>query len=172
MLRVIHGGHWSGKFMTAATLGVLLCVVPMSTVHAAEPAATEAEAKTEEAPSLPMSEDGRIHPIGSSAQYFSDLGRGGYALYERSCSRCHGHFGEGVGYAPGLLSEKELDGYKTRRRFHAEFNRLTEVHGPILNGTDGNPRLGFNQLEIIAKYLRELGLWVRDTGDSGTSAGG
>ena len=158
--------HCAGWGMKAAILALFACILLPVSSQSAE------DAKTEEGPTLPVSEDGRIHPIGSSAKYFSDLGRGGYTLYEQNCSRCHGHFGEGVGHAPGLISDGDLEGYKARRRFHREFERLSEPHGVITDGTEGGPEFGFNQLEIIAKYLRELGQWVRDTGDSGTSAGG
>ena len=156
--------------LRAVFLSALAVLLVHHSAHAGGGSEDAEAPAAKEAPAFPMSEDGRIHPIGSAAHYFSDLGRGGYGLYEQSCARCHGHFGEGVGQAPGLLTDDLLEGNKARRTFHTRFNDLTEAHR-ILTAQD-SPELGFNQLEIIAKYLRELGQWARETGDSGANAKG
>lgn len=101
------------------------------------------------------------HPILSAANYFTDAGRGGYGLFARRCQECHGFFLEGTEIGPALVEIAQHMDYSTRKAFHA----AVTAH-PGGAGAARHPSKQvvpeFNQLELIAKYLREFGEWQTD----------
>lgn len=97
-----------------------------------------------------------VHPIESSADYFSTIARSGYILYHRHCENCHGAFIDGTENGPGLDKGEYLHSYKARRLFHEHVRAPIEPHKPFKKKKDG---LTFNHIEMIAKYLREFNDW-------------
>lgn len=104
---------------------------------------------------------GETHPIMSAADYFSDVGLAGYGLFARSCQGCHGSFMDGTDHGADLVRiALEMD-YRKRKAFHATVHEHARdpKYGRAIAATGA---LEFNQIELIAKYMREFGEWRAD----------
>ncbi|MEM6548044.1 MAG: c-type cytochrome [Pseudomonadota bacterium] len=84
-------------------------------------------------------------------QRLTGLAQIGSQEYAQTCAACHGGLGEGTARAPTLQRRALLDWPRTQRSFHAHFGGKGAVHG----GLAYREGLGFNEIERIAKYLRE-----------------
>ncbi|MEM7422578.1 MAG: cytochrome c [Pseudomonadota bacterium] len=74
----------------------------------------------------------------------------GKSRYEATCAVCHGKSGDGTSFAPSLLPL--VVGWQSgaAERFHGEVAGIP--HKPV----------GFNDVEMIARYLREVGKKQRE----------
>ena len=105
-----------------------------------------------------------VHPIMSAAGYFSELGRGGYRIYTDNCADCHGTYGKAKDGVVNLVNSDIFEGYRGRRKFHERYNALEDIHR---GSSDTGKLVEFNELEIVAKYLRELRQWSDRQDDQG-----
>ncbi|MGD1924717.1 MAG: hypothetical protein ACFB03_11115 [Paracoccaceae bacterium] len=131
----------------------LLCLEaasPMSAARAAEkPAEAEAEGKTSDRPD----------PLTAASNPLSGIGRSGLRVYHFHCENCHGYLGEGTHRAPALAGTIYATDHAARRRFHEQFRTAYSKHALVARGTRDRPGPRFNELEMVAKFLREVEVW-------------
>ncbi|MEM6620631.1 MAG: hypothetical protein AAF674_00255 [Pseudomonadota bacterium] len=90
---------------------------------------------------------------------FSQLAIGGMLRFGDYCSACHGTYGEGTDTAPSLVDKTYAVDFRERELFHTELARSIPAHRAILRARRGDGQggeLGFNGVEMMAKYLREI----------------
>lgn len=150
----------------AAAMAVLLSASALAGEAPAEPDATHAEDGEEGEKAAT-----RAHPMELGYNAFTDIARGGYGLYERHCSTCHGRLGEDHDHKGALLETGLFENYRQSQDFHARFRDTHETDGAPA-GKIGWGRASFNNLEMIGKYLRELRLWLEEHPDTSEASSG
>ena len=98
-------------------------------------------------------------PAESASNPLSDAGMGGYVYYRLHCQSCHGHLGSGTKKASALLNTAYSQDYTARKAFHKNFRHADRRHVKVARGTRKRPGPRFNELEMIAKFLREVEAW-------------
>ena len=87
---------------------------------------------------------------------FSQLGRAGRRIFITTCAECHGIKGEGTIAGPSLHHDAYKPDNLNRRDFHRVVTEGVEAHRWSFGDMPGNPSLSFNDIEKIARYVREL----------------
>ncbi|MEL7466811.1 MAG: hypothetical protein AAFN27_00055 [Pseudomonadota bacterium] len=148
----IHGS----KQVLRASLGaaaLAFCLglaSPTSVALAADPPKeAEAEAETNDRPD----------PLTAASNPLSGIGRSGLRVYHFHCESCHGYLGEGTRRAPALAGTIYATDHASRRRFHEQFRTAYSKHAQVARGTRDRPGPRFNELEMVAKFLREVEVW-------------
>lgn len=98
-------------------------------------------------------------PTKAASNPLSDAGTSGFFLYRQHCQTCHGHLGTGTDDVEALLGSRYSKDHRTRKAFHREFRHSSRDHIRVARGTRKKPGPRFNELELIAKFLREIEAW-------------
>ena len=98
-------------------------------------------------------------PAIAASNPLSDAGTSGYHLYHRHCRACHGHLGQGTEQASALTGSAYSRDHRSRESFHQQFRYATRLHARVARGTRNRPGPKFNDIELIAKFLREVEAW-------------
>lgn len=133
-------------FAVAGALAVQMAMAPMVM------AAGDSDGETGENAAVP-------DPTKAASNPLSDAGTSGFHLYKRHCQDCHGYLGVGSEKGVPLASTKYAKEHKARRAFHKNFRHSTPKHARVALGTRKKPGPRFNELELIAKFLREIEAW-------------
>lgn len=87
--------------------------------------------------------------------FFTQLGIAGRLVYQANCQDCHGTAGRGTVAGPSLLHRAYAPEVLSQRAFHKAVTqgvaakRWTFGDMPPID-------LSFNEIELVARYLREL----------------
>ena len=133
-------------FAVAGALAVQMATAPMVL------AASDSGGETGEKAAVP-------DPTKAASNPLSDAGTSGFHLYRRHCQDCHGYLGVGTKKGVPLASTEYAKERKARRAFHKNFRHSTSKHARVALGTRKAPGPRFNELELIAKFLREIEAW-------------
>lgn len=98
-------------------------------------------------------------PAIAASNPLSDAGTSGYHLYQRHCRTCHGHLAQGTEQAARLTGSAYSRDHRSRESFHEQFRYATHLHARVARGTRNRPGPKFNDIELIAKFLREVEAW-------------
>ena len=147
-----------GLFGTARVVSIVAALALTShAAQAAEPSSDDASQKQEIGPD----------PATSASNPLTDAGSGGYFHYKVHCESCHGYLGSGTSKAGPLLHTDYSKDYNSRKAFHSNFHASDQPHRRVSRGTRKRPGPGFNELEMIAKFLREIEAWHEIVNDKG-----
>ena len=86
-------------------------------------------------------------------RFLSQTAQAGYSPYAARCAECHGYGGEGTEAGPALNTAELAGDFRDRPAFHRAVQRGVAAHQDLL-GSGPN----FNQVELMAKFLREARL--------------
>lgn len=89
-------------------------------------------------------------------QSLSQLAYAGKGLYENHCADCHGEEGHGTIAGPSLHDEAYRPKNLTRKAFHQAVTRGVPAQRWTFGDMPANRKLGFNDIEKIARYVREI----------------
>ncbi|MEM9140846.1 MAG: c-type cytochrome [Pseudomonadota bacterium] len=89
-------------------------------------------------------------------RFLSEPALAGGLRFEQDCASCHGRAGEGGGSAPGLLDRAYASDFRNVPSFHDALKNPVPAHQAFIAQTGKYGRLGFNERELLAKFLREL----------------
>lgn len=81
----------------------------------------------------------------------------GASAFASQCSECHGLLGQG-GVAPNLLYRDYALDFRNAPAFHEDAQSDIKAHKRFLRRVARNDTTTFNELEMMAKFLRELRL--------------
>jgi len=90
------------------------------------------------------------HVAAYELRALSDLAAAGLMIYRAECETCHGGKAGGTRKAPGLGDPRFHNGQAGRRAFH-----LSVADAGPHRGLADVQRLSFNQIEQVARYVRE-----------------
>ena len=152
MIRTRFGKHFTAR---ALALLCLLAIGQGSLATAAHGASDEANTQSGHGTDGSAMPD----PTTAASNPLSDAGTSGYFLYRNHCRSCHGKFGEGTEQGTGLIRTRYSKDHLSRQAFHAQFRHATPVHIRVARGTRRKPGPRFNDIELIAKFLREMEAW-------------
>lgn len=93
----------------------------------------------------------------------SEPAQAGRMTFGAQCAQCHGKSAEG-GAAPGLLDRVYAVDFRDAPAFHSKAQSAIPEHDAFMKRTQGYGRLGFNDLEMMAKFLREMRRYVAENG--------
>jgi mono/diheme cytochrome c family protein len=88
----------------------------------------------------------------------SPTGLGGRARYKESCEICHGDRATGTPYGPALKVNGKPSSSQGRKLFHQSVTSDIPAHGRVFEDQPPAAEMGFNEIELIARYVRELSL--------------
>ena len=94
---------------------------------------------------------GAIYP---KRETLSQLAIAGKELYQIRCSGCHGNDAKGSPAGPSLLHPVYRS--VTRRDFHRAISEGVPAQRWHFGDMPASPDLSFNDIEFIARYVREL----------------
>ena len=110
------------------------------------------------APPLLYSEPNPEHRERLERRSLSQLAYAGKGLFMRYCAECHGEDGRGTIAGPSL----HLDVYKpknlSRKAFHQAVTRGVKAQRWSFGDMPATKSLSFNDIEMIARYVREMQL--------------
>ncbi|MEM9060013.1 MAG: c-type cytochrome [Pseudomonadota bacterium] len=149
---------FAGRFCAVVLFAFLGVASPASVSLAAEPA-KDAEAGEDK--------KARSDPLTAASNPLSGIGRSGFRVYHHHCESCHGYLGEGSRKAPALAGTAYATDYKSRRDFHTRFRTSSSKHARVARGTRKKPGPRFNELEMVAKFLREVEVWRKTVSQAG-----
>ena len=141
-----NSGSKHGRRLAMPLLLWCLMIPLASQVHAADAEPEDAKAEIPD-------------PTKAASNPLSDAGTSGFFLYRKHCQSCHGDFGSGTDRVAALLNTEYSNDHRTRRDFHRNFRAATPEHIKVARGTRKNPGPGFNELELVGKFLREIQAW-------------
>ena len=99
-----------------------------------------------------LSQTGRVPEDAYVAvRLLSPPAQGGYRAFKSTCSECHGTGGQGTGRGPRLTNQDYAGDFRTRPAFHGAVGANIPAHQAIMG-----ERPGFNQVELMGKFLREM----------------
>ena len=76
------------------------------------------------------------------------------------CASCHGVGAQGTSVAPGLLDREYATDFRNAPAFHSAVGRPVPAHMEFID-RQKTGRIRFNDLELMAKFLREARRSVR-----------
>ena len=88
---------------------------------------------------------------------FSQIAISGQRIFRAECADCHGEDASGTHRGPDLLSSADSPGRRNEKRMfhHAVANGLPQQNW-AMGDMPAFPRLSFNQIERLERYVREL----------------
>ncbi|MEM1298399.1 MAG: cytochrome c [Pseudomonadota bacterium] len=87
---------------------------------------------------------------------YSQLAIAGLSLFKRHCADCHGVEGEGTIAGPSLHHDAYKPRSLSRRDFHKAVTEGVPAQRWSFGDMPGNRKLSFNEIEMIARYVREI----------------
>lgn len=87
---------------------------------------------------------------------FTPLAQAGKQLYDQQCAECHGGDGGGTLTGPSLKHRAYLGQNLSRQDFHRAVAEGVPATRWTFGDMPGNPHLSFNDIELIARYVREV----------------
>ena len=82
----------------------------------------------------------------------------GGVTFANRCAGCHGSMGHGTEHAPSLLTRRYATDYRDAPAFHAAVGATILAHQQVTRAARNGSGLDFNELEMMAKFLREMRL--------------
>ena len=86
----------------------------------------------------------------------TQLGYAGKQLFQRHCADCHATDGSGTIAGPSLHHEFYLSDNMSRKDFHQAVTEGVPAQRWSFGDMPGTDALSFNEIELIARYVREL----------------
>lgn len=96
----------------------------------------------------------------AASQFLSEPALAGQLAFENKCSDCHGSNGGGSENAPSLLDRSYAADFRNVEVFHSSVVRDIPEHIAVLGDPGAKGALDFNKREFLAKYLREMRLFL------------
>lgn len=90
----------------------------------------------------------------------SQLAQAGAEIYKADCMGCHGEKGVGTGLGPTLWRAEYRNGGRVQKRFHMAVKEGNDKQGGTHRGLPAT-KLSFNDLETVARYVREVWAYER-----------
>ena len=88
---------------------------------------------------------------------FTQMGISGLRLFRANCANCHGEDASGTHRGPDLLSVLGThDRGQSKRIFHHAVGKGVPQQNWAMGDMPAFPRLSFNQIERLERYVREL----------------
>lgn len=84
------------------------------------------------------------------------LGYAGKMLFSSHCAECHGSEARGTIIGPSLHHEYYKPANLSRQAFHLAVTEGVKAQRWSFGDMPGAPLLSFNDIEVIARYVREL----------------
>lgn len=148
------------KFSSVSTFSRCLMIAGVVALGlTAQGHAADAKGDSGDASKAAYQKDSMPDPTTAASNPLSDAGTSGLHLYRRHCQSCHGYLGVGTKRASALIRTRYSQDHRSRREFHENFRHMTNKHVKIARGTRKKPGPRFNDLELIAKFLREIEAW-------------
>lgn len=88
----------------------------------------------------------------------SQTGLGGFVIYRQSCLSCHGEQAKGTLYGPALNLQGGPKDNASRKKFHQSVTGDIAAHGKVFEDKPPVSWMQFNDIELIARYIRELSM--------------
>lgn len=129
-------------------------------VHAADKKDDKAK-KEAPAEAKDADEEEEHHQMSLYYHKFSSVAHGGFMLYRAACADCHGVSAQGKKDAPALVGGDFSRDYADRAAFHEAFRKARAKHRAAGNAVQRAVRADFNDLEMMARFLREFDHWER-----------
>lgn len=101
-------------------------------------------------------------PGEKEARFFTDPGKAGMTAFGQNCAGCHGLLADGGQSAPPLLNRSYAIDFRDSPKFHSEISRQIPAHNDVFLAAQNKGRLKFNELELMAKFLREARQYMLD----------
>lgn len=92
----------------------------------------------------------------AATRFLSEPAQAGQTAFGERCSECHGEIGEGMQGAPNLTDRDYAVDYRDAEAFHSAIGRDIPAHRDIIAAAHDAGRLDFNELQLMAKFLREI----------------
>ena len=103
-----------------------------------------------------LSEPNPEHRALLERRNLSQLAYAGMQLFTQHCADCHGAQARGTVAGPNLHADAYHPGNLSRQDFHHAVTQGMPALRGGSGGKPGNKDLSFNQIELIARYVREL----------------
>jgi mono/diheme cytochrome c family protein len=84
------------------------------------------------------------------------LALAGKQLYDQECAECHGSDGSGTLKGPSLKHRAYRSKNLSRKDFHRAVVEGAPANRWTFGDMPGSPHLSFNEVELIARYVREV----------------
>ena len=94
-------------------------------------------------------------PAQRAALNFSEPAVAGMTAFGQNCAGCHGELADGSAGAPALTNRSYAVDFRDAAAFHTDFSQDIPAHRDVIAATRNTGRLGFNELELMSKFLRE-----------------
>ena len=87
---------------------------------------------------------------------FSQLGIAGLRLFRDNCASCHGDHAKGTSRGPALVRKAYHRESFGKQAFHYAVKHGARQQKWSMGDMPGFPKLSFNQIEKLERYVREL----------------